>query len=42
MRYFLKPLLRAMDNMNDGQLLASTIFGILLFIAIVLEIITNI
>ncbi len=41
MHYLLKPLLRAMANMNDGELLASIVFGILLLIAVVLEIVNH-
>jgi hypothetical protein len=39
MQYFLKPLVRTLANMDDGQLLVSIVFGILLFIAVVLEIV---
>jgi hypothetical protein len=39
MPHFLKPLLRAMTDMSDGRLLVSIVFGILLFIAVVLEIV---
>jgi hypothetical protein len=39
MHHFLKPLLGAMANMNDAQLLVSIVFGILLFIAVVLEVV---
>ena len=39
MQYFLKPLLRTLANMNDGQLLVSIVFGTLLLIAVVLEIV---
>jgi hypothetical protein len=39
MQYFLRPLLRTLGNMNEGQLLASIVFGILLLIAVVLEIV---
>jgi hypothetical protein len=41
MHYFLKPLLGVMANMSDGQLLASIVLGILLFLAVVLEIVNH-
>jgi hypothetical protein len=41
MQYFLKPLLRTLANMNEGQLLASIVFGILLLIAVVVEIVNH-
>jgi Kef-type K+ transport system membrane component KefB len=41
MQYFLKPLFRAMANMNDEELLASIVLGILLFLAVVLEIVNH-
>jgi hypothetical protein len=41
MHSFLKPLLRAMANMKDGELLAFIVLGILLFIAVVLEIVNH-
>ena len=37
MQYFLKPLLLTLANMNEEELLASIVFGILLLIAVVLE-----
>jgi Kef-type K+ transport system membrane component KefB len=39
MQYFLKPLLRTLANMNEGELLASIVVGILLLIAVVVEIV---
>jgi hypothetical protein len=37
MHYFLKPLVRAMGHMNDRELLASIILGILLVVAGLLD-----
>jgi hypothetical protein len=37
MHYFLKPLVRAMHNMNDRDLVASIILGILLALAGLLD-----
>jgi hypothetical protein len=37
MHYFLKPLVRAMRHMNDRDLLASIIIGIVLFVAGLLD-----